>query len=59
MAKKKTNMFGIKGVDKKICHVENDKKKGFFAKKNVCWIKDDRDSVTRQKMKIEKIKNEI
>ena len=27
--KKKTDMSGIKGVDKK-CHVENDKKKEFF-----------------------------
>ena len=36
---------------KKIYHVENDKKKKgkSFCKKNVCWIKDDRNSVTRPK----------
>ena len=31
--KKKTNMSGIKGVDKKKCPVENDKKMGFFYEK--------------------------
>ena len=35
--KKKCVLSGIKGVEKK-CHVENDKKKGFFMK-NVCLNK--------------------
>ena len=49
VAKKKTDMSGIKGVDKK-CHVENDKKKGFLLLwKMFVWIKEDRDSVTRPK----------
>ena len=39
-------MSGIKGVDKKKCHVENDKKK--FLRKMLVGIKDDRDSMTRQ-----------
>ena len=47
---KKTDMSGIKGVDKK-CHVENDKKKKeiFFLQKMFVWIKEDRDSLTRPK----------
>ena len=47
--KKKTDMSGIKSVDKK-CHVENDKKKRFLLLwKMFVWIKEDRDSVTRPK----------
>ena len=38
IGKKKTDMSGIKGVGKKKCHVENDKKKRVFAK-NVCLNK--------------------
>ena len=32
LAKKKADMSGIKCVDKKKCHVENDKKKSFYEK---------------------------
>ena len=56
--KKKTDMSRIKGVVKKNTVWKMIKKKGCFLlqKKNICWIKDDRDSVTRPKVEIWKNK---
>ena len=52
-------MSRIKDVVKKYS-VENDQKRELFSfTKNICWIKDDRDSVTRPKSKIEKNNEKI
>ena len=41
-------MSGIKGVDKKKCHVESDQKRErVFLRKMFVWINDDRDSMTQ------------
>ena len=56
VAKKKTDMSGIKGVDKKNVMLKMIKKRVFLLWKMFVWIKEDRDSVTRPKSEnIEKI----
>ena len=49
LAKKKTDMSGIKGVDKKNAMLKMIKKKKFFLRKMFVWINENRDSVTRPK----------
>ena len=45
---KKTDMSGIKAADKKYTMLKIiKKKKKFFLRKMLVWIKDDRDNVTR------------
>ena len=54
MLNEKNDSIWNKKLLLKIYRVENDRKKESFLQKNFVQIKDDRDSVTRPKMKIEK-----